>query len=162
MRRPAISLSTCCTIWAFVAAGACAKRPFGGDPSDVPNPRAIDSLQAVASEQSRSSASQGVSFTDAERNRFARVEHMIQAKFAGVQVTQGSGGYTIRIRGTNSMVMGNDPLVLIDGITRSVSDLGRMSPKDVDRIEIVKDASASFYGVRGANGVILIKTRRGP
>ena len=49
---------------------------------------------------------------------------------------------------------------LIDGATRAVADLRGIDPRDVQRIEIVKDAAASYYGVRSANGVIIITTRR--
>jgi len=82
-------------------------------------------------------------------------------RFSGVQVTPKGGGFAIQIRGTGSFASNNEPLVIVDGATRSTSDLGRIDPRDVERIEVVKDAAASFYGVRGANGVILIKTRRG-
>jgi TonB-dependent SusC/RagA subfamily outer membrane receptor len=162
MKRPAVSLYSWCVAVACVATVACAKHRPDDEVSMMPSARVADSVRDAAAEQSRTTASQGVTFTDAERNRFARVEHMIQAKFAGVQVTQAPGGFAIRIRGTGSFNSSNEPLVLIDGVTRSVSDLGKLSPKDIDRIAIVKDASASFYGVRGANGVILISTRRGP
>ena len=166
MRRPATNLYICSAALGLCLLAACAPR---SEPDLFPESDRItgDSARAVAAalakEQTVSSASAaGVTFTDAERNRFTRVEQMIQAKFAGVQVSQGSGGYAIRIRGTGSMALSNDPLVLIDGVTRSVADLGKISPKDVDTIAVVKDAAAAYYGVRGANGVILIKTRRGP
>lgn len=84
---------------------------------------------------------------------------MIQAHFAGVQVTQQGGNYTIQIRGVGSFGSSNEPLVIVDGATRTVADLGRVSPLDVQRIEVFKDAAASFYGSRGANGVIVITTR---
>lgn len=168
MKRPALHSHFCLAmLGTLLATGtACNRRPepeFERSPEERrQSARVMDSARVAQETQQRSSATSGVTFTDEDRNRFARVEHMIQAKFSGVQVTQGSGGFTIRIRGTGSFVSGNDPLVLIDGVTRTVADIGRINPKEVDRIEIVKDASASFYGVRGANGVILIKTRRGP
>jgi len=87
---------------------------------------------------------------------------MIQAKFSGVQVISLGGSYTIRIRGSGSFTSGNDPLVIIDGASRSTSDLRSISPVDVKRIEIVKDGAGSFYGSRGANGVIIITTGRDP
>jgi TonB-dependent SusC/RagA subfamily outer membrane receptor len=102
-----------------------------------------------------------VDFEEAERSRFTRVEQMIQARFSGVQVFPKGGGYTIQIRGTGSFGSSNEPLVIIDGASRSTADLGAIDPRDVERIAVVKDAAASFYGVRGANGVIMITTRRG-
>src|SRR5262245_36457318 len=120
-----------------------------------------DSARSANQERSRSSATQAVTFDDAERSRFTRVEQMIQARFSGVQVTPKGGGFAIQIRGTGSLSLSNEPLVVIDGALRTVQDLGTVHPRDVMRIEVMKDAAASFYGSRGANGVILITTRRG-
>ena len=122
-----------------------------------------DSARLAQSDRNRSSASQVVDFDESERTRFTRVEQMIQGAFAGVTVTPNGGNYTIKIRssGAGSIAAGTDPLVIIDGASRSVSDLRNVSPLDVQRIEIMKDAAASFYGSRGANGVIIITTRRG-
>jgi TonB-dependent SusC/RagA subfamily outer membrane receptor len=124
------------------------------------NARAADSARAAPAERSRTSATQAVDFDEAERSRFTRVELMIQAYFAGVQVTPRGSGFAIRIRGTGSFGSTNDPLVLIDGVSRTTADLRGLNPRDVERIEVVKDAAGSFYGARGANGVIVIKTRR--
>ena len=119
-----------------------------------------DSARAANQERSRSSATQAVTFDDAERARFTRVEQMIQARFSGVQVIPNGGNFTIQIRGTGSFGSGNEPLVVIDGATRTVRDLSSVHPREVMRIEVMKDAAASFYGARGANGVIVITTRR--
>ena len=88
----------------------------------------------------------------------------------GVEVTRlPDGNYRLRIRGQRS-IRGNptddNPLVVIDGISIPNESMGSMladlSPGDVARIEVLKDASAmSMYGSRGANGVIVITTRRG-
>jgi TonB-dependent SusC/RagA subfamily outer membrane receptor len=120
-----------------------------------------DSARNANQERSRSSATQAVSFDDAERARFTRVEQMIQARFSGVQVIPNGGNFTIQIRGTGSFGSSNEPLVVIDGAVRTVRDLGSVHPREVVRIEVMKDAAASFYGARGANGVIVITTRRG-
>ena len=84
---------------------------------------------------------------------------------AGVRVTQSSGapgsGTTIRIRGGNSITAGNEPLFVIDGIP-GVGDLSLIDPNDIASMQILKDASAtSIYGARGANGVVLIITKKG-
>jgi TonB-linked SusC/RagA family outer membrane protein len=89
----------------------------------------------------------------------------IQGKSAGVQVTQKSGrpgdDVIIRIRGGNSLSGGNDPLYVIDGFP--VDKLGAdFNPEDIASMEILKDAAATaIYGSRGANGVVLITTKRG-
>jgi TonB-linked SusC/RagA family outer membrane protein len=112
------------------------------------------------------------------------VEQMIQGKVAGVQVTQASsepgGGISIRIRGGSSINGNNEPLYVIDGFpvendlqASSPGDGGRdhtvpfnplnaLNPSDIESIDILKDAAAtSIYGARGANGVVIITTRRG-
>ncbi|MBQ7576540.1 MAG: TonB-dependent receptor plug domain-containing protein [Bacteroidales bacterium] len=65
-------------------------------------------------------------------------------------------GTVVRVRGGSNSVNGsNDPLFIVDGIERGISDL---NPADVHSVEVIKDASASIYGMRGANGVIIITT----
>jgi TonB-linked SusC/RagA family outer membrane protein len=109
------------------------------------------------------------------------IDQAMQGRAAGVQVTQISGKpgaeTSIRIRGTSSINAGNEPLYVIDGLLISsdggdisvggtrgprISPLSSISPSDIESIEILKDASAtSIYGSRGANGVVLITTKRG-
>lgn len=97
-----------------------------------------------------------------ERNP-VRVEEALRGNAAGVQVTANSGSpgasLNIRIRGitTNG---NNAPLVVVDGVNIG-SDLSIIDPNDIERMDIIKDASAAIYGVQGANGVILITTKSG-
>ena len=101
--------------------------------------------------------------------RVTRVEEMLRG-VPGVDVTRlPDGNYRLRIRGQRS-IRGNptddNPLVVIDGISIPNESIGSMladlSPGDVARIDVLKDASAmSMYGSRGANGVIVITTKRG-
>ncbi|HDJ34663.1 MAG TPA: TonB-dependent receptor [Bacteroidetes bacterium] len=95
----------------------------------------------------------------------ANVEQILQGRAAGVLVTSTSnapgGGATIRIRGGNSITAGNEPLYVIDGFIGG-GNLTSISPSDIESIEILKDASSTaIYGTRGANGVVLITTKRG-
>lgn len=89
----------------------------------------------------------------------------LQGQAAGVRVVQTSGqpgeGVIIRIRGGNSISGGNSPLFVIDGFP--VDNVGSdLNPTDIESIEILKDASATaIYGSRGANGVVLVTTKRG-
>ncbi len=88
----------------------------------------------------------------------------LQGKAAGVQVVSNSGkpgaGLTIRIRGSSSISAGNDPLYIIDGIP--TTDISAFNPNDIETISILKDAaSASIYGTRAANGVVVITTKKG-
>src|SRR5690606_21952640 len=93
-----------------------------------------------------------------------RVDQMLQGRAAGVLVlnTDGSpgGNTTIRIRGMNSIQGGNNALIVVDGFQGG--DLTAINPRDIESIEILKDASATaIYGAQGANGVVLITTKRG-
>lgn len=105
------------------------------------------------------------------------LDQAIQGRVSGVQVTQTSsapgGNVSIRIRGGNSLSSSNEPLYVVDGfpVSSGASAGGRgvgqnplatINPNDIVSIEILKDASASaVYGARGANGVVLITTKRG-
>ena len=91
----------------------------------------------------------------------------LQNKIAGVQVISQGGGVPgqnplIRIRGTNSITAGNDPLYVLDGVVGVANPLATLNPNDIQSIDVLKDASATaIYGARGANGVILITSKRG-
>lgn len=98
----------------------------------------------------------------------ANVGQALQGRAAGVSVTSNSGvpggGVTIRIRGTGSINSGNDPLYVVDGIQlgSGPNAITFLNPSDIESIEVLKDASAaSIYGAQGANGVVLITTKRG-
>src|SRR5690606_24878859 len=76
--------------------------------------------------------------------------------------TNGKPGddFSINIRGLNSIGKGNDPLVVIDGVMGG--SLNALNPSDIEKIDVLKDASATaIYGSRGANGVIIVTTRQG-
>ena len=93
----------------------------------------------------------------------ANVSNALQGKLPGISVVQPSGmpgadEPVIRVRGVGSLNSA-DPLVLVDGVERSFSQL---DPNEIEDISILKDASATaVFGVRGANGVILVTTKRG-
>lgn len=71
------------------------------------------------------------------------------------------GGGGIIIRGSDSLNSSSTALILIDGIEAKSSELKSLSPSDVKSVDILKGGSAAIYGVRGANGVIVITTKRG-
>ncbi len=95
------------------------------------------------------------------------VGQALQNKVAGVQVIRQAAGDPggrpqIRIRGTNSINTSSDPLFVVDGIVGVLNALQNLDPQDIATMDILKDASATaIYGTRGANGVIIITTRRG-
>ena len=111
-------------------------------------------------------------------------DQLIQGKVAGLQITNNNGapgaGATIRVRGTGSVRSGNNPLIVVDGVpleggsgrpglglpgmggTPGSNPLNYINPADIESIDVLKDASAAaIYGSRGANGVILITTKKG-
>ncbi|MGB3798856.1 MAG: TonB-dependent receptor [Lewinella sp.] len=117
--------------------------------------------------QKRSDITGSVASVDSEdlsKAIFTDVDQLLQGRAAGVQVTSTSGepgaGSVIRIRGNNSISGANGPLYVVDGIP--ISGSPNFNPQEIENIEVLKDASATaIYGSRGANGVILVTTKRG-
>ncbi|KQO34317.1 SusC/RagA family TonB-linked outer membrane protein [Flavobacterium sp. Leaf82] len=90
---------------------------------------------------------------------------LISGKAAGVNITQiGSepgSGPSVRIRGISSLIGGNDPLVVVDGIQGNMDLLNQVPPSEIESIDVLKDASATaVYGSRGAPGVIIVTTKK--
>lgn len=88
----------------------------------------------------------------------------LEGKIAGVQISKPSGqpqaGYNITIRGVSTITAGSDPLFIVDGVP--TTSINQIEPTDIASISILKDASAAaIYGSSGANGVVLISTKRG-
>ena len=95
----------------------------------------------------------------------ANLGNALQGRASGVQVTTTNGspgsGPSIRIRGGNSITAGNEPLYVVDGFV-GAGDLSTLNPNDIETMQILKDASSTaIYGARGANGVVLITTKKG-
>lgn len=92
---------------------------------------------------------------------------VLNGNAAGVNVT--SNGMdrmaqlsSVRVRGTTSIVGGNDPLVIIDGVTSDIATLSTIYPADIESFSVLKNAAeTALYGSRGASGVIEVKTKRG-
>jgi TonB-linked SusC/RagA family outer membrane protein len=114
--------------------------------------------------------------SDLENKPFTSVDQMLQGKVAGLQSTsptgQPGGIQQVRIRGIGSITAGAAPLYVVDGIPINSGDVSRLNntsnalaginPNDIESISVLKDAaSASIYGSRAANGVILITTKKG-
>ncbi len=90
----------------------------------------------------------------------------LSGQAAGVQVASGTNQETmvsaVRVRGTTSLTGGNDPLVIIDGVTANLATLSTIYPSDIESFTILKDASETAqYGSRGAAGVIEVATKKG-
>ena len=94
------------------------------------------------------------------------VAESLGGRVAGVQVSSGDGGlgdnFNIVIRGAGSLTQDTSPLYVIDGFPSESSGMAALNPNDIESIDILKDASATaIYGSRGANGVVIITTKKG-
>ena len=112
----------------------------------------------------RALAGTTVTRDDLDQNPSQPIERVLQAHVAGVIITQNAeGGISVRIRGQTTINGQSEPLFIIDGLPIEPGPGGSLvgiNPHDIASIEVLKDAaSLAFYGVRGANGVILIKTK---
>ncbi len=87
---------------------------------------------------------------------YSNMYDYLRGRVAGVQVFPDN---SIRIRGINSINSSTEPLLVVDGAV--VTNLDAINPHDVYSVDVLKDASSSIYGVRGANGVIIITTKSG-
>ncbi|MBR5034548.1 MAG: TonB-dependent receptor plug domain-containing protein, partial [Bacteroidales bacterium] len=128
----------------------------------------LDEAFVVAYGTSRKSSFTGsaevVSADDMSERPVTQVTKSIDGKVAGVMATSGSGqpgsGAGIMIRGYGSINASSSPLLVVDGMPFD-GDLNSISPSDIESLTILKDASAgALYGARGANGVIMITTKR--
>src|SRR6266581_8158532 len=106
-----------------------------------------------------------VTAEDIQRSPGEPAENVLAGRVAGVTVTRtADGGVAVRIRGTTSIYGSQEPLYVLDGIEIQPGPNGSLSgiaPENIQSIEVLKGAvSTAMYGVRGANGVIIIKTKR--
>lgn len=128
----------------------------------------------VATRSTETAASAVLSGEQVRTAPVQSVDAAMQGKVAGVQITSYSGapgaGLTVRVRGIGSINAGNQPLYIVDGVqVRTGTTVGNTSnalsglnPADIENIEVLKDAAAvAIYGAQGANGVVVITTRRG-
>jgi iron complex outermembrane receptor protein len=136
----------------LLAASAC------GPPGQGPNPD--PSVPPLA----RAAPADTVLGDESHGRRMVDTEEMLLGRIPGVEVVRlEGGGISVRIRGAYSATLSTEPLYVVDGMPVHPGPGGTLtwlSPRDVQRIEVLKDpAQTAFYGVRGANGVILITTK---
>src|SRR5690554_3113018 len=94
------------------------------------------------------------------------IAQSLGGRIAGVQVSSSDGGlgenFSITIRGAGSLTQSTEPLYVVDGFPLESSNMGSLNPNDIESIDVLKDASATaIYGSRGANGVVIITTKKG-
>ncbi len=135
-------------------------------------------------EKERTGSISKITAKDIEKQPVSNPLAAMQGRMAGVNITQATGipggGFSIQLRGQNSIrAEGNDPLYVVDGVPYAsqslgnsalsggtmpgdISPLNSINPADIESIEVLKDADATaIYGSRGANGVVLITTKKG-
>ena len=141
-----------------------------------------DRDQMGISKLEQTSATQKLNMTEiVDQTPVASIEEALQGQIAGMDITLGGdpgAKSSIRIRGTSSLNSGDEPLIVIDGVpydteisddfsfqTANEEDFGQLlniTPANIESIEVLKDASATaIYGTKGANGVILVNTKKG-
>jgi TonB-dependent starch-binding outer membrane protein SusC len=146
---------------AAIAAGcghAASGPPMGPNPERVQTGygemRAEDVTGSVSSLQEKDMGS-----------RYSTLGEMLEGRVPGLVVLrQAGGGISLRIRGASSFMGSSDPLIVVDGTALNPFGgsrvLSSINPRDVARIDVLKGSEASIYGSRGANGVVVITTRR--
>jgi TonB-dependent starch-binding outer membrane protein SusC len=101
---------------------------------------------------------------DIEKLHLSRMDQALQGQVAGVSINTNSGSpggsSSIRIRGLSTFG-DNDPLILVDGVVYDSEGLNALNPSDIKSVNVLKDATAGIYGVRAANGVIIVETKNG-
>lgn len=111
-------------------------------------------------------ATANISPVEVRKQTFGSFDQALQGQAAGISVAANSGqpgaNAVVRIRGNGSITGGNVPLYIMDGIEINAADFASLNQGDFERVEVLKDAMATAqYGSRGANGVIVITTRKG-
>jgi TonB-dependent starch-binding outer membrane protein SusC len=106
-----------------------------------------------------------VTSEDIDRNPGQPIEQILQAKVPGLIVQRtADGGIAVQIRGAPSFFSGSEPLYVLDGVPMKPGPGGALvgvNPYDIDTIKVLKDpADTGIYGIRGANGVIVVTTKR--
>jgi TonB-dependent SusC/RagA subfamily outer membrane receptor len=120
---------------------------------------------AAPAPASSSSPNSTVTSEDIAKAPGQSVEQVLMGRFPGVEVSRTlDGGFAVRIRGGSSIRSGNTPLYLLDGVAVEPGPNGYLTgvnPDDIESIQVLKEpAETALYGVRGSNGVIIIKTKR--
>lgn len=133
-----------------------------------PDHQVLDDVVVVAFGTEKRSQFTGsatvIGSTELSQSQVTSVTNALAGSVPGVQLRTSSGDpsstSTLRIRGFSSLNAGNDPLIVIDGAPYN-GDLGNLNPNDVESITVLKDAASNaLYGARGANGVIMITTKK--
>jgi len=131
----------------FTFQGSVAPQPGKADPGD----ETVDIGYGSVRKKSMTGSVSKIDGTNPKYASYRNIYDMLRGEVPGVQVS----GTSIRIQGASSLMLSTEPLFVVDGMV--VNSIADIQPYTVKSIEILKGSSASIYGSRGANGVILIK-----
>ena len=134
------------------ATGGCGSHQ-AGTTTTAPEPKSVGAKSTVTAEE-----------IERQGSSDQPLEKVLQGRVAGVSVVRTPDGIAVRIRGGSSVYGNNEPLYVLDGMPIQPGPNGALTginPYDIESIKVLKDAAdTAMYGIRGANGVILIKTKR--
>lgn len=153
MPHPVARATLACA--AFVLAAACGAH---GSARSAPHPWEDRGLI-------RPDEGESARIEERSRTRVIHAEELLEGRFPGVQLIRlPNGGISVLVRGVTSIHGSTEPLFVVDGMALHAGPGGALfgvNPHDIERIQVLKDvASTAAYGMRGANGVIVITTRR--
>lgn len=109
------------------------------------------------SDKDRTNTVNGLVQNDTDFSKYTNVLDIIRDNFSGVQVQNGE----VIIRGSNTFQGSDAALIVVDGVIADSDILNTLSPIQINSIDVIKDGSSAVYGSRGANGVVLIETKKG-
>ena len=127
----------------------------------------IQNIREKQDSVSISNSTRQIKQKDIKKGLLSNALEALSGQSAGVNVTTNGSDRlamlnSVRVRGTTSIMGGNDPLVIIDGVTSDIATLSTIYPADIESFNILKNASeTAMYGSRGASGVIEVKTKKG-
>lgn len=148
---------------ALIAAVACG--PPGLPPAG-PEPGEVEIGYDTQPKEEVTGAVTSIPEDQIGEHRPLRFDELMRGRVPGLTVIpRPDGGYTIRIRGNDSLLSSQEPLIIVDGVPIAShaidSALAGLTPDDIRQVDVLRDVSATaIYGVRGAGGVIIITTRR--
>lgn len=120
--------------------------------------KTVDMGYGETSQEALSYAISSVDMEEADKSGYITIYDYLEGRVPGVKVVKnGATTASVYIRGINSVNSSTEPLFVVDGVM--VNDISYLNPRDVKSVTVLKDASASIYGVRGGNGVIVIKLK---
>lgn len=161
-QRTATMIGGWLIVLGLLAMGGCAST----NPSHTTSPSSGDEGVDVGYETQKKGDVTGsvstVSGKEQERHHPSEEVHqMLKGNVSGVQIIERNGGVEVHIRGRRSLIGPNHPLYVVDGMAIDPLPSGRLplNPTDIESISVLKGPEAAIYGVRGANGVIIINTR---